>query len=151
MPRAYVQLKRKPRLTPDYDATSYGVANEKAVTEEEIKLYIQERLARYKWLDGGVRFVDDVPRTASGKVQKAKLRAIDAEEAELLVFGAGENLDGVKAEDSTARAVIDGEKTEGEKFNECARDHFGSKEKKDIWKSSRYLNVFLRLWRWSGI
>lgn len=149
VPRAYIQLKSK--LTPDYDASSYSIAMKKTVTEEEVKQYIQERLARYKWLDGGVRFVDEIPRTASGKVQKAKLRAIDAKEAEMLVFGAGENFDGVKAEDSTARADISGEKTEGEKFNECARDDFGSKETKDGGKSSCYLNVFFRLWRWSGI
>lgn len=85
VPRAYVQLK-------SYDASSYGVASEEKVTEEEVKQYIQERLARYKWLDGGVRFVDHIPRTASGKVQKAKLRAMDAQEAEMLVLGLGEIL-----------------------------------------------------------
>lgn len=115
VPRAYVQLK--PKL-PDHAAASYGVVEEKEVTEEDVKQYIKDRLARYKWLDGGVRFVDSIPRTGSGKVQKVKLRLLDAEEHRSALTGAGENLEGVKAEDHTTGESTGEERTEGEKFNE---------------------------------
>ena len=112
VPRAYVQLKPKP--SPDHIAATYGLADEKEVTEEDVKQWVKERLARYKWLDGGVRFVDSIPRTAAGKVQKVKLRVMEKQ-----VEGAkGENLKGKKAEDSTIEGGVEGESTEGEKFNE---------------------------------
>jgi acyl-CoA synthetase (AMP-forming)/AMP-acid ligase II len=38
--------------------------------EEEVRRWVEQRLARYKWLEGGVRFVAEVPKTASGKVLK---------------------------------------------------------------------------------
>ena len=85
-PRAFVHL-----------ASSCRVANQKEVTKEDVKQWVRERLARYKWLDGGVRFLDSIPRTAAGKVQKVKLRAMENE-----VEGArGKNLEGKKAEDPT--------------------------------------------------
>jgi fatty-acyl-CoA synthase len=50
-------------------------------TEEELKAFCQDKLARFKtpryW-----RFVDEFPMTASGKIQKFKLR--EMHEAELL-------------------------------------------------------------------
>ncbi|KAH6671219.1 4-coumarate-CoA ligase-like protein [Halenospora varia] len=46
--------------------------------EEEVKRWCGERLARYKELTGGVRFVDAIPKNASGKILKRVLR----EEAE---------------------------------------------------------------------
>ena len=56
-PRAYVVLE------PD------GI-----VTEKEIQKWCSERLAKYKALTGGVRFVSTVPRNASGKLLKRLLR-----------------------------------------------------------------------------
>ena len=112
VPRAYVQLKPKP--SPEHEATTYGVADEKEVTEEDVKQWIKERLARYKWLDGGVRFVDSIPRNAGGKVQKVKLRAMERD----LEGAKGGNLKGKKAEILTATLYADGQPTEGEKFNE---------------------------------
>ncbi|KAL4955775.1 hypothetical protein BDW69DRAFT_182240 [Aspergillus filifer] len=46
--------------------------------EDEVKGYLAARLARYKALTGGVRFVDSIPKNASGKILKRVLR----EEAE---------------------------------------------------------------------
>lgn len=40
------------------------------ITGDQIKDYMGQRLARYKQLDGGVQFVDSIPRTPSGKVMK---------------------------------------------------------------------------------
>jgi 4-coumarate--CoA ligase len=42
--------------------------------EMEVKKWVEERLARYKWLEGGVRFLDALPKTASGKILKRVLR-----------------------------------------------------------------------------
>ena len=43
--------------------------------ESEVKAYMTSRLAKYKWLDVGVVFVESIPKTASGKVLKKDLRA----------------------------------------------------------------------------
>lgn len=50
------------------------------VTEEEVKRWVKGRLAKYKWLEGGVRFVDGLPKTASGKILKRVLREGEARE-----------------------------------------------------------------------
>lgn len=71
VPRAFVV--RKPKLTNGVAAT-YGVVEEKEVSEEEIKEYLLSKLSRYKALDGGVQFVDTIPRNATGKTLKTKLR-----------------------------------------------------------------------------
>lgn len=59
-PRAYV-VKRKVSESDDLD-------------EEKVKAFCKERLARYKELTGGVRFVDAIPKNASGKILKRVLR-----------------------------------------------------------------------------
>jgi acyl-CoA synthetase (AMP-forming)/AMP-acid ligase II len=59
VPRAYVI--RRPGYQP-------------AVTEEEIKSFVKKNLASFKRLDGGVRFVDSIPKTASGKILKRIMR-----------------------------------------------------------------------------
>ncbi len=74
VPRAYVV--RKPKLENGAAAT-YGVAEDKEVSEEEIKEFMISKLSRYKALDGGVQFVDTIPRNASGKVLKTKLREMN--------------------------------------------------------------------------
>ena len=61
-PRAYVVRKA---------AEESGVVE---VQEEEVKEVVASRLAKYKALDGGVRFVDSIPKNASGKILKRILR-----------------------------------------------------------------------------
>ena len=51
------------------------------LTEDDVKEYVAERLASYKQLTGGVRFVVEVPKSASGKILKRVLR--EEAEAEL--------------------------------------------------------------------
>lgn len=67
VPRAYVV--RKSTM-----AASYGVDAEHPVQEDEVKAYLARRLAKYKALDGGVQFIDEIPKNASGKPMKFKLR-----------------------------------------------------------------------------
>lgn len=43
-------------------------------TEEEVQRYVLERLARYKSLTGGVKFVGSIARNPSGKILKRVLR-----------------------------------------------------------------------------
>ncbi|ALC48836.1 pdgy [Drosophila busckii] len=48
--------------------------NEKA-TAEEIANYVAERVAHYKKLEGGVIFVDEVPKNPTGKIMRKDLKA----------------------------------------------------------------------------
>lgn len=57
LPRAYVVLAAGATLT-----------------EKDIRAWIGKRLARYKQLEGGVKLVDSIPKTASGKILKRVLR-----------------------------------------------------------------------------
>jgi len=65
VPRAYVQLKPKP--SAEHTTASYAVADEKETTEEDVKQWMKDRLARYKWLDGGVRFFGWYPEECGGE------------------------------------------------------------------------------------
>jgi acyl-CoA synthetase (AMP-forming)/AMP-acid ligase II len=49
------------------------VKAERSVTEEEPKAFVKERLAPYKY-PRLIAFVDDLPKTATGKIQRFKLR-----------------------------------------------------------------------------
>ncbi|OAL51592.1 acyl-CoA synthetase [Pyrenochaeta sp. DS3sAY3a] len=44
------------------------------ITEEEVKGLIKEKLAAYKQLTGGVVFLDEIPKSPSGKILKRVLR-----------------------------------------------------------------------------
>ena len=46
---------------------------EEWIEEEEVKIYMRERLAKYKSLDGGVVFLDAIPKNAIGKTENRKL------------------------------------------------------------------------------
>ncbi|RAK99462.1 adenylate-forming enzyme AfeA [Aspergillus ibericus CBS 121593] len=43
------------------------------LTPEDVYMFARGQLASYKALDGGVIFVEEIPRTASGKIQRFKL------------------------------------------------------------------------------
>ena len=58
-PRAYVVLKE-------------GMQGQ--VTEQDIQSWIKPRVAKHKWLVGGVAFVDEVPKSASGKILRKIMR-----------------------------------------------------------------------------
>lgn len=73
VPRAYVV--RKPTM-----AASYGVETQQPVQEDEVKAHLARRLAKYKALDGGVQFIDEIPKNSSGKPVKYKLREMIKED-----------------------------------------------------------------------
>lgn len=45
-----------------------------ALSEEEVKNFVKGKLAGYKELRGGVRFVDELPKNAVGKILRRELR-----------------------------------------------------------------------------
>jgi len=47
------------------------------VTEDELKAFVKDRLAPYKY-PRLIAFVDDLPKTATGKIQRFKLRELEA-------------------------------------------------------------------------
>ncbi|PLB53987.1 acetyl-CoA synthetase-like protein [Aspergillus steynii IBT 23096] len=53
------------------------------LTAEEVFDFVQQRLASYKVLDGGVYFVERIPRTVNGKLQRGKLAKLN-EQREML-------------------------------------------------------------------
>ena len=50
-----------------------------------IKKYVEEHKARHKWLKGGVKFIDAIPKSPSGKILRRLLR--DQEKAALRAAG----------------------------------------------------------------
>ncbi|PAV73599.1 hypothetical protein WR25_00779 [Diploscapter pachys] len=70
------------------DAAVVGVKEEKAgekpmafvvkktdkLTERDVQKYVEERLSPYKWLTGGVKFVEQIPKSPSGKILRRLLR-----------------------------------------------------------------------------
>lgn len=42
--------------------------------EEEIKTWLEARVASYKQLRGGIKFVEQIPKSASGKILRRVLR-----------------------------------------------------------------------------
>ncbi|KAI1123714.1 AMP-binding enzyme [Nemania abortiva] len=50
------------------------------VTEKEIAKWMETRVTRYKWLKGGVKFIDAIPKNPSGKILRKQLRDLAAKE-----------------------------------------------------------------------
>lgn len=61
VPRAYVVLK--PQMKPGVDKA------------EEIALWLQNRLASFKWLRGGVEFIAAIPKNPSGKILRRVIKS----------------------------------------------------------------------------
>jgi len=53
---------------------AYVVADPLVISEDEIKRFVLEKLAPYKQLRGGVVFVDELPKSAIGKILRRELR-----------------------------------------------------------------------------
>lgn len=72
-PRAYVVLQ---------DSTAKQ--HDRGVREAEIQNWIKPRVAKHKWLTGGVAFVAEVPKSASGKILRKIVREWAKEEVPAL-------------------------------------------------------------------
>lgn len=68
VPRAYITPKSGVEGSPE--------------TAKEIMSWLQEKVASHKRLRGGVRFVDEVPKSASGKILRRLLKIKAQEEDE---------------------------------------------------------------------
>ena len=51
-------------------------------TAQDIALWLQAKVANHKRLRGGVRFVDEIPKSASGKILRRLLKVRAQEEEE---------------------------------------------------------------------
>ena len=58
----------------------YIVRSSSSCSEEDIHLFLKERVAEFKQLKGGVRFVDKLPKNQTGKVLKKELQELAAKE-----------------------------------------------------------------------
>lgn len=66
LPRAYIVLRSSVNATPEMAAN--------------IKAWLAERVSKYKRLEGGVHFVDAIPKNPSGKILRKELRSRAAQE-----------------------------------------------------------------------
>jgi 4-coumarate--CoA ligase len=67
-------------LPKAFVVTKEGTPNN-AETVDSIQKFVRERRNRNKWLAGGVEFMEQIPKTASGKILRRQLR--DQERAKL--------------------------------------------------------------------
>ena len=80
LPRAYVVRRSvsKTSTTPDAelsnDTDSGANMTTAIITEGDIYEWVKERVAGYKRLDGGIVFVDAIPKSTSGKILRRILR-----------------------------------------------------------------------------
>ena len=66
VPRAYVVLSQGIERSP--------------VLGEKIKEWIDSRVSHHKRLRGGVRFVDEIPKSAAGKILRRNLKDVAKQE-----------------------------------------------------------------------
>jgi 4-coumarate--CoA ligase len=50
------------------------VADQRKISEDDIKALVAKSLAPYKQLRGGVVYIDEIPRNAVGKILRRELR-----------------------------------------------------------------------------
>ena len=55
-------------------SSSVGLEDNDRMVKREIAKHVEQHKARYKWLKGGVEFVDEIPKSASGKILRRLLR-----------------------------------------------------------------------------
>ena len=52
------------------------------VTEQDIQKFVAGKVAKHKWLEGGVKFVDEVPKLPSGKIMRKVMKDTAKKDAE---------------------------------------------------------------------
>jgi acyl-coenzyme A synthetase/AMP-(fatty) acid ligase len=53
---------------------SIGIEENDRVVAREIQKHVEKHKAHYKWLVGGVEFIDEIPKSPSGKILRRFLR-----------------------------------------------------------------------------
>ena len=44
------------------------------MVKREIQKHVEQHKSRHKWLQGGVEFIDEIPKSPSGKILRRMLR-----------------------------------------------------------------------------
>lgn len=70
VPRAYIVVREQ----LSSDVVKRIVESEEMA--EKINSFVNEHVAEYKRLDGGIEFVDVIPKSAAGKILRKDLRAL---------------------------------------------------------------------------
>ena len=73
-----------PKALIQKSAAAKDVHSDQSLINELQKL-IRDQKARYKWLKGGIEFVDTIPRTASNKILKRLLLERERKARELVM------------------------------------------------------------------
>jgi acyl-coenzyme A synthetase/AMP-(fatty) acid ligase len=60
-------------------SSSIGIEENDRVIAREIQKYVEKHKARYKWIAGGVEFIDEIPKSPSGKILRRFLRDAEKE------------------------------------------------------------------------
>lgn len=55
---------------------AFVVRKDAKLTSAEVQEFIAQRCVKYKWLVGGVQFIDSVPKNNTGKILRRKLKEI---------------------------------------------------------------------------
>lgn len=55
-------------------SASVGAEASDRMLIREIQKHVEQHKARYKWLKGGVEFVESIPKSSSGKILRRILR-----------------------------------------------------------------------------
>jgi ribosome assembly protein SQT1 len=55
-------------------ATSVGLEENDRILARDIQKHVEQHKARYKWISGGVEFIDEIPKSPSGKILRRLLR-----------------------------------------------------------------------------
>ena len=55
---------------------AYIVREEARLTEETVHSYMKEQVAQHKQLLGGIQFVENIPKSAAGKILRKDLKAL---------------------------------------------------------------------------
>ena len=54
---------------------AYVVRGKEDLSEEDVKRHVAENLSKHKHLTGGVEFIQEIPKSAAGKILRKNLKA----------------------------------------------------------------------------